>query len=577
MLSLVASLLALSAGPLIYREAAPHSFFGRALDGFVFVAISGLVLLEILPDVIEHAGWWVLLVFALGLWGPGWLERVFRRAAHRTHMLTVLFSAIGLMVHTVFDGAALTEGGSAALGVAIAIHRIPVSLAVWWLLRPVWGVRVALGVLVAMALGTLIGYTLGDNLHLHDAETSFAALQAFVAGSILHVVFNRPHLEHHMEQPPLRSDVADGLGSLLGLAVFALMLISQVVIGHAPTDGLHRLLELSLAAAPALLLAYAAGGLVHAFMPESSVAWLSRGGHAAQAARGMAVGLPLPVCSCGVVPLYQSLIRRGAPPSAAMAFLIATPEIGLDAILISLPLLGADMTIARVVAAAVVALLVGWLVGRWARSEPAPAQSCCHEHDTVAPQSGRARRFAAGLRYGFGELLDSTAPWVVFGLVVAAMAQPVLQQAWLQDIPATWQVFVFALLGLPLYVCATGSTPIVAVMLISGISPGAALAFLLTGPATNPATFGVLARLHGQRVALMFGLATGGLAVASGLVLNQLTPRLDLSYAHLHVFPPTLAWTALIGFALLVLASIARRGGRRFLAELQLWRPAALH
>lgn len=568
-IALAASLLALAAGPLIYQRAAPHSFFGRALDGFVFVAISGLVVLEILPEVITHAGWWALLAMVLGIWGPSWLERMFRQAAHSTHMLTVLLSAVGLVVHTVFDGAALTEGSSPALALAIVIHRVPVSLAVWWLLRPVWGPVLPALMLAAMIGGTLAGYLLGGGLHVHEAEAGFATLQAFVAGSILHVVLNRPHLDPRLAEPKRRSDMADGIGSLLGLLVFVLMLGSEVLLGHAPTDGLQRLLDLALAAAPALLLAYLAGGLIAAFMPESSIAWLRRGGHLSQAMRGMAVGLPLPVCSCGVVPLYQSLIRRGAPPSAAMAFLIATPELGLDAILVSIPLLGMDMTIARVIAAAVVALLVGWLLGRWMQVRDAESSCCGHEHGPSF-SGGFGQRLNAGLRYGFGELVDSTAPWVLFGLLVAAVAQPLLEHSLLQALGPNWQVLVFALLGLPLYVCATGSTPIVAVMLLAGVSPGAALAFLLTGPATNPATFGVLSRLHGPRIALLFGLATGGLAIVSGLLLNHMAPQLNLSQASLHAFPAWLSWSALVGLLVLVLHSVARRGARNFLSEIQL-------
>ena len=576
MLILIASLLALVAGPLIYARAAPHSFFSRALDGFVFVAIGGLVLLEVLPEVIETAGWWVLLAFAAGVWGPTILENAFQRLAHRMHMLTVLLSAVGLVVHTVFDGAAMTEGSSAALGLAIVIHRVPVSLAVWWLLRPVWGPGLALLMLATMIAGTLAGYLLGAELHVHEAESGFAALQAFVAGSILHVVFNRPHLDPALPEAPPVSDRAEGLGSVLGLGVFVLLLVSELLLGHAPTDGLDRLLELSLAAAPPLLLAYAAGGLMAAFLPESSMTWLARGGHLSQSVRGVVVGLPLPVCSCGVVPLYQSLIRRGAPPSAAMAFLIATPELGLDAILVSIPLLGLDMTIARVVAAAAVALLVGWVMGRWMRVNDVVA-ACCGHSESKEFSGSRRQRLAAGLRYGFGELMDSTVPWVLFGLLVAAIAQPLLEHPALQQISPDGQVLAFALLGLPLYVCATGSTPIVAVMLLAGVAPGAALAFLLTGPATNPATFGVLSRLHGPRVALGFGIATAGLAIISGLVLNRLAPRLDLSQASLHAFPDWLAWTALVTLGLLILGSIARRGARRFVAEIQLGQAAGEH
>lgn len=570
MIAFAASLLALAVGPLIYSRAQREGSLARGLDGFVFVAITGLVLLEVLPDVVAHGGWWVLLLVALGVWGPSWLERFFARTAHRTHMATVLLSAVGLVVHTVFDGAALHAPDAHPLGLAIVIHRVPVSLAVWWLLRPVWGPWVPSLMLLAMAAGTVAGYSLGAGLQEPAAAVGFAALQAFVAGSILHVVFNRPHLDPALEDQRRGPDRAEGIGSLIGLAVFLGMLLSEWGRHEAPAASLQRFIELSLAAAPALVLAYAAGGLIAAFMPGSSIRWLARGGNLSQAARGVVVGLPLPVCSCGVVPLYHSFVRRGAPPSAALAFLIATPELGLDAVLVSIPLLGGDMTIARVLAAATVALLVAWGLGRYTRLIGGDA-GCGHDH--MPSMQGTAwQRGRAGLRYGFGDLVDATAPWVLFGLLIAAAAQPLLEAAWLQQIPPSVQVVAFALLGLPLYVCATGSTPIVAVMLLAGVAPGAALAFLLTGPATNPATFGVLSRLHGPRLATAFGLATAGLAIACGLVLNQFELSLDIATQGLHLFPAWITWPSLALFAALILASVARRGARRFVSELQFGR-----
>lgn len=570
MIALIGSLLALAAGPLIYHRTQQEGSLARGLDGFVFVAITGLVLLEVLPDVVAHGGWWVLLLVALGLWGPSALERFFHRSAHRTHMLTVLLSATGLVIHTVFDGAAMSNGDAHPLALAIVIHRVPVSLAVWWLLRPVWGPLIPVLMLLAMAVSTVMGYVLGEGLQAPATEVGFAALQAFVAGSILHVVFNRPHLDPALEVARRGADRAEGVGSLIGLAVFLAMLVSELWWGHTPADSLHRFVELSLAAAPALVLAYAAGGLIAAFMPASSMQWLGRGGHLSQAARGVVVGLPLPVCSCGVVPLYHSFIKKGAPPSAALAFLIATPELGLDAILVSIPLLGVDMTIVRVIAAAAVALLVAWLLGRYTRVLTTDA-SCCHDH-MPEMRGSVVQRGLAGLRYGFGDLVDATAPWVLLGLIIAAGAQPLLEQPWLQQIPPAVQVVAFALLGLPLYVCATGSTPIVAVMLLAGVEPGAALAFLLTGPATNPATFGVLSRLHGPRLAAAFGAATGAAAIACGLLVNQFSLQLDLFAADLHAFPAWITWPSLAAFALLVVASVARRGARRFVSELQFGR-----
>ena len=252
--------------------------------------------------------------------------------------------------------------------------------------------------------------------------------------------------------------------------------------------------------------------------------------------------------------------------SAAMSFLVATPELSLDAVLISLPLLGGPFTAVRVACAALVALLIGWGIGRLVRP-PAVPRPTAEEGDADRPLG---QRVIAGLRVGLGEVVDDTAPWIVLGLGVAALVDPLLSADWLARIPPAVEVGLFALLGIPTYVCASGATPLVAVLIFKGASPGAALAFLLTGPATNLTTFGVLSRLHGVRVALWFGLGIMALALALGYAVNL---ALDL--------PPALAvdevgghgWWSLEGVSLCALCalcalSLLRRGPRAFVGEI---------
>ena len=211
-------------------------------------------------------------------------------------------------------------------------------------------------------------------------------------------------------------------------------------------------------------------------------------------ARGTAFGLPLPICSCGVLPFYETLARAGVPSAAGVAFLVATPELGIDAVLISLPLLGADLTVARIVAAVLVSGAVALFVSTQIRQLPAEGAG--------SSQSAAARplreRLLSGLRFSLGELVDNTAPWIIFGLIIAAVVAPILDLSAFQDLPLGLDVLCMALLGMPIYVCASGATPLVAVLVLNGLSPGAGLAFLLTGPATNATTFGVLRRLPGM-------------------------------------------------------------------------------
>jgi len=330
-----------------------------------------------------------------------------------------------------------------------------------------------------------------------------------------------------------------------------------------------RFLALAFRSAPALLLAYFIAGLMNGFLPASSIRWMRKGGSWSQALRGMAVGLPFPICSCGVVPLYRTLVERGAPPAAAIAFLVATPELGVDAVLLSIPLLGGQMTVLRVVAAALVALVVGALVGKYMAGRPVEVRAGVEPEDPGGPRGGWIR-LRSGLTASFGEGLDKTAPWILLGLVVAAALAPVLESRWLESIPRALQVPMFALAGIPMYVCASGATPLVAVLLFGGASPGAALAFLLTGPATNVTTFGVLSGLYGKRPALVFSLCMILSPVLLGYLTNWILPEVS-SLVREHFHKESFSGVELLSLIVLALAflfSIVRRGPRRFLSEI---------
>ena len=588
------SLVALLLGPLLLPLLESRRHWYRLLDGFIVVVILGIVIVDVMPEVLAHHAVLGLVLLGLGLLGPTILERVFHRAAGQVHRTAVMIGVLGLILHAFVDGIVLSEisdSGAYAdrlLGFGVILHRLPVGLTVWWLLRPRYGIAVATAALVIMGAGTLGGYTVGLEMGYLTSGSMAILFQAFAAGTILHVVIHRPH----ESKPEGAADRfagwgrrAEGIGNLAGLVV-----VAGIVGLHAGHEGDHAHVAyifqetgrlfwgMALESAPALLLAYFAGGMLGAFMPASSIGWMQRGSAPTRSIKGVAVGLPLPICTCGVLPLYQSLIKRGAPPTAAMAFLIATPELGIDAILISIPLLGEDMTIVRLVAAGSIALLVGWGVGRWVERYSDSVDIVSDEEITTSRSF--SERFAGGLRDGFGGLVDDTAPWILLGLVIAALAHPVLGQGWLQNLPPFVEVLLLAGLGLPIYVCASGATPIVAIMLINGISPGAALAFLLTGPATNVSTYGILSRLHGQKTALLFGAATASIAVTLGLAVNLMIGKLtllsaaDLDLEQVGMF----SRICLFVLSIVFLSSFVRRGARAFAGEVisGIW-PARSH
>tara|TARA_B100000029_G_scaffold110145_2_gene101849 strand:- start:1078 stop:1722 length:645 start_codon:yes stop_codon:yes gene_type:complete len=142
------------------------------------------------------------------------------------------------------------------------------------------------------------------------------------------------------------------------------------------------------------------------------------------------------------------------------------------------------------------------------------------EGEDATPLPSVSARLKTSVRYGFGELFEHIMPWIFFGLLIASIANPFLEEMALKEISPFLQVIIAALAGIPFYVCASGSTPIVAVFIYQGLSPGAAIAFLLTGPATNMTTFGVLNRLHGRAIAITFGLAMAFFACMTGWTTN---------------------------------------------------------
>ncbi len=570
----LASILALALGPLMYQLAGRGHAMLSILDGFVFAAIGGLVLLSVLPETMAHGGWATVVFIALGFAGPALAERLFHRVAKHAHVGALALGLLGLTLHALFDGATLAGDsvGGAKLPTAVVVHRFPVGLAIWWLLRPHFGRLIATLVLALVAAATATGYGVGPPVAAGLSNQSIAWFQAFVAGSLLHVVFYRPHLDSRTEGQPATPSARslEGGGALLGLLLLGTILVSGVPTTEAALSDriVGTLLGLALETAPALLLAYAMAGLIAAFLPAAPTAWMTRGSAPMQAIRGMAFGLPLPICSCGVVPLYRALVVKGVPPTAAMAFLVATPELGLDAVFISVPLLGTQMTVIRVAGAAVVAFAVGWIVGKitptTAPAGAAPVAEPAGSKPTVTA------RFVSGLRIGFFDVVDDTAPWILAGLGIAALATPFLEGSPLAAIPGGLDVVVFAVVGVPTYVCASAATPMVAAFIAGGLSPGAALAFLITGPATNVTTFGVLARLHGRRAAITFSIAIIGLSIALGYLVNAFfgnMPSVSLAALSAEEFSPLQA-AALVGLSLVFALSLVRRGPRGVLAEL---------
>ena len=565
---LILSLVVLGIAPILCNIARNVDGLLRGLDGFVLVAMGGMALLHVLPEIYNMAGWYSLLALVLGVFGPGVIENRLQKLARPAHLIALISALIGICFHSFLDGLALahvdgTEDNSEVhmLPIIVVLHRLPIGIMVWLLIRPVYGLFTTCSTFVILGLSTILGFIIGE-ISIGGFSTELKGIVfAFVTGTLLHVVIHRPYPITEKVDVDSKYKWYAGMGALLGIVFVYVMLVDN--LEASAIEFCNSFISLAWESAPALLLAYVMAGLLYSFFPKTSLNWLSRGRNLSQSLRGMAFGLPIPICSCGVVPIYRSLVAQGVPTSAALSFMIATPELSIDAVLLTLPLLGGQFTVIRVVCAVVLAVVIGWLVGRFASRNASlkKTEYLDQKKETII------KRFQNGIRVGFGPIVDDTAPWILLGLSAASIVQPIFSALEYGKINMLMEVVVFALLGIPTYVCASGATPLAAVLVFNGVSPGAALAFLLTGPATNVTTFSMLSNLHSRKIALSVAVGVTACAIGLGQLVNILFPAINVPELHLHEH---VEWSGINGLCLLILVvvflgSIFRLGPRKFI------------
>jgi uncharacterized membrane protein YraQ (UPF0718 family) len=351
---------------------------------------------------------------------------------------------------------------------------------------------------------------------------------------------------------------------------------------------------LYLEAAPWLMAGLIAAGLIKAWIPEQRMAGWLGGRGLWPVTKAALMGAPLPLCSCGVIPAALGLHRAGASRASTTAFLIATPETGADSIGISYALLGPLFAVLRPVAAILSGIMVGLMAGLVPEAralpvmqavppvpcgceEAAPVEvpagdaccgSGCSAQDAAATGNAWTRSWS-GLRYAFTDVLDDFSAWLFVGLLVAGVTSTLVPPSSLAHYASGMPAMVLMLvIGIPLYVCATESTPIAAAMLVAGVSPGTVLVFLLAGPATNLGTVGALQREFGTRLVAVYLLGIAVCALGFGLITDQLVAALGLNIgAQLRVGAELVPhWLALS--SAVVLAVMALRPLRRALFAL---------
>ncbi len=348
---------------------------------------------------------------------------------------------------------------------------------------------------------------------------------------------------------------------------------------------LTNFLALSAEASPWLLLGLLIAGLMKSWVPTQILSQHLGEGKLA-IIKAAIIGAPLPLCSCGVIPVATELRRSGASAPATSAFLVATPETGVDSVSVSYALLGPIFAIYRPITAILSAIVTGLLVTTL-KKEVTPvsapkseeSSSCCasqkvSESDqeekkssccNTAPNDSSKKtttflnKTSSGIHYAATKLIDDLILWLLVGLIFATLIKTFLPASFLLSYGSgLGAMLVMILISIPMYICATASTPVAAGFIMAGISPGTALVFMMAGPATNISTLGVIRNEMGSGVLIRYLLGISLSAISFGLLLDWGLGIFDINIAqqmqHSHELLPF--WFGLTCAGLIAFLSI---------------------
>ena len=307
------------------------------------------------------------------------------------------------------------------------------------------------------------------------------------------------------------------------------------VKSKAKMELVYSLLNILNEMSPYILLGFLIAGIMHAFVSRRTFARHLSGKGWKSVVTSAAIGVPLPLCSCGVLPTAIAMRRNGASRAASTSFLISTPQTGVDSIAATWSLLGPAFAVIRPVAALVTAVFGGVAVGKTEKDDAAVVSCQTVVAEDELPQ-GFWAKCGAALRYGYIDLVGSIGSWLVIGLIIAALITvyvPADFFSFLGSWPIVSMIAVL-LIAIPMYVCATGSIPIAMSLMLKGLSPGTALVLLMAGPAANFASFTLISREMGRRAAWVYLASLVAGALAFGLAIDYLLPSSWFSFVHTH-------------------------------------------
>lgn len=307
--------------------------------------------------------------------------------------------------------------------------------------------------------------------------------------------------------------------------------------------------------APYLLLGFFFAGLLYSFISKQKIEKYFNGNPLKSSVLASIFGIPLPLCSCGVIPTGTAFYRNGASKGGTISFLISTPQTGVDSILATFSLMGLPFAIIRPLAALITGI-TGGLITSTITSKETDIRKGAQENER---HKSFTQKITDVFRYGFVEFIQDISKWLAIGIILAAAISALLPNDFfaILNLPPILQMLLILVVSIPLYICATGSIPLAAVLILKGLSPGAAFVLLMAGPATNAATITVIGKVLGKRslFAYLGTIITG--ALSFGLLIDYILPVewfTEIANQHLrHTHSENINWWQITSGVILIL------------------------
>lgn len=280
---------------------------------------------------------------------------------------------------------------------------------------------------------------------------------------------------------------------------------------------------------PYVLLGFVIAGFLHAFVKPQLLSRHLSGNGVAPIIKAALFGIPLPLCSCGVLPTAVSLRRQGASKGAVISFLIATPQTGVDSIAATYSLLGLPFAILRPLGALLGAMLGGIGVRNLADEDSSNNELCVQEAEKNRDNQSKSFgiKCVEAIRYGLVDMIGNVGKWLIIGLVVAALITVLVPSEiflGLSDFPIL-AMLLMVVVSVPMYVCATGSIPIALSLIAKGLTPGVGFVLLMAGPAANFASMMILSKFIGKRCTVIYVASVVITSIIFGLIIDYIMPR----------------------------------------------------